>query len=112
LGNAAHSYSDSYRRWNVRDWLSYSALATETGVTWEKGEHLDVASRSLERLWLGLRTVFGLPIRDLDDPQRLIIESWAREGWSVLEDERVRLTAEGWLVLDRLTLELDNARAG
>ena len=112
LGNAAHSYSDSYRRWNVRDWLSYSALATETGVTWEKGEHLDVASRSLERLWLGLRTGFGLPIRDLDDPQRLIIESWAREGWSVLEDERVRLTAEGWLVLDRLTLELDNARAG
>ena len=71
-----------------------------------------MASRSLERLWLGLRTVFGLPIRDLDDPQRLIIESWAREGWSVLEDERVRLTADGWLVLDRLTLELDNARAG
>ena len=37
LGNSAHSYSGFYRRWNVRDWGAYNALATGTGITWEKG---------------------------------------------------------------------------
>jgi oxygen-independent coproporphyrinogen-3 oxidase len=112
LGNSAHSYSESYRRWNVRDWGAYNVLATGTGVTWGEGEHLDLASRSLERLWLGLRTASGLQLKDLDDPQRVILESWVQEGWGVLEDGRVRLTAEGWLLLDRLTLELDGAPVG
>ena len=106
MGNSAHSYSESYRRWNVRDWGAYNVLATGTGVTWGEGEHLDLASRSLERLWLGLRTASGLQLKDLDDPQRVILESW------VQEDGRVRLTAEGWLLLDRLTLELDGAPVG
>ena len=112
LGNSAHSYSESYRRWNVRDWGAYNVLATGTGITWGEGEHLDIAARSLERLWLGLRTALGLRLKDLDDPQRVIVESWVQEGWSVLEDGRVRLTAEGWLLLDRLTLELDGASVG
>ena len=112
LGNSAHSYSGLYRRWNVRDWGAYNALAIGTGITWEKGEHLDLASRSLEELWLGLRTALGLLLKDLDDPQRVIVESWVQEGWSVFENGRVRLTAEGWLLLDRLTLELDGAPVG
>ena len=112
LGNSAHSYSGFYRRWNVRDWGAYNALATGTGITWEKGEHLDAASRSLEQLWLGLRTGLGLRLEDLADPQGVIVQSWVQEGWSVLENGRVRLTAEGWLLLDRLTLELDGAPVG
>ena len=61
---------------------------------------------------MGLRTGLGLRLEDLADPQGVIVQSWVQEGWSVLENGRVRLTAEGWLLLDRLTLEIDGAPVG
>ena len=112
LGNSAHSYTGSYRRWNVRDWSAYNILASANGTTWEKGEHLDPGSRSLERVWLGLRRALGLPLEDLNDLQQVIVESWMQKGLSVLKDGRVSLTAEGWMLLDQLILELDGASVG
>ena len=112
LGNGAHSFAEPYRRWNVRDWPSYRELAVEGTVPREDGERVDSAARSLERVWLALRTRAGLPLAELDDTQQAVVDRWARRGWTVPGEDSVRLNAHGWLVLDRLAVELDDARAG
>jgi hypothetical protein len=55
---------------------------------------------ALEELYLGLRTVEGLPAERLPAER---VASWLRAGWAqVTHERRVRLTAEGWLRLDAL----------
>jgi hypothetical protein len=63
----------------------------------------------LERIWLGLRTAEGLDRGTLDDGQRSLAGEWERAGWAVADPERLRLTVDGWLLLDRLAVELDAA---
>ena len=109
LGNGAHSFADPCRRWNVRDWPSYQAIASAGSVAEEERETVDAAERALERTWLGLRTRSGLAFDSLSDRQRQIVEGWSQQGWTVPGSERVRLNAEGWLILDQLAVELDGA---
>jgi oxygen-independent coproporphyrinogen III oxidase len=60
----------------------------------------------LERVWLGLRTREGLSLDELDAPGRARAADWAGRGWAVVDEDRVRLTSHGWLLLDRLAVEL------
>jgi len=62
----------------------------------------------LERAWLGLRTDGGHPLET--EGERRLAETWAEHGWGRMDGERVRLTAEGWLLLDRLAVEMASAR--
>lgn len=71
-------------------------------------ETLERGAARLERVWLGLRTDEGLPRRELDSEQLERVRDWERRGWAELDPERVRLSLEGWLLLDRLTVELDS----
>ena len=111
LGNGAHSYAPPVRRWNLRDWSDYSRVALE-GVTPEEGrEVVDGDALRLERIWLGLRTSAGLPQEGLGEAARRVIAAWEREGWADCAAGAVRLTPAGWLLLDRLAVELDGACA-
>jgi oxygen-independent coproporphyrinogen-3 oxidase len=112
LGNGAHSYAYPLRRWNHRDWESYSAAIIH-GETPEAGrETLDDDARRLERVWLSLRTDRGLPVADLPPRASALVERWMGARLGAINGDRLRLTAEGWLVLDRLTVDLDECLAG
>lgn len=112
LGNGAHSFVSPVRRWNLREWERYHrrALSGESAV--EESERLDAAAVRLEGVWLGLRTSRGLPFEELDPSAHSMVKRWVSEGLARTDNDRVILTAEGWLVMDRLTVELDDLLTG
>lgn len=117
LGNGAHSYVPPLRRWNLRDWQAYRALAVRGELPVEGEERIEGDALRLERIWLGLRTAEGLDPRavvrsgDAMNRVRREVSRWEREGWAAWVAGRVRLTAEGWLLLDDLAVQLDAAVA-
>ncbi len=108
LGSGAHSYVHPVRRWNVRDWAAYRAAVLEGRTPEEGRERLAPAAVALEKTWLALRTREGLLLDRPSDEARASIERWARTGLATVSGDRVRLTPEGWLLLDRLSVELDS----
>lgn len=111
LGNGAHSYAPPVRRWNLRDWDAYGAAARAGSVAEEGREELNAAALRLERIWLGLRTSEGLSLDEIPPAARALVASWPARGWAAVTPERVRLTREGWLLLDRLAVDLDETCA-
>jgi oxygen-independent coproporphyrinogen-3 oxidase len=115
LGNGAHSFAEPLRRWNVRDWDDYARRARAGGLAVAGEETVVGEARRLERVWLGLRTDRGIPWGDLTERARALAARWIGSGWALRDAggvaDRLRLTAEGWLLLDRLAVELDGALA-
>ncbi|HEY3011615.1 MAG TPA: radical SAM family heme chaperone HemW [Gemmatimonadales bacterium] len=99
LGPAAHSGFGRERRWNVREWTAYQRVMDTPRSPMEGREFLDPAAVRIEELYLGLRTIEGLP-RKLVPAQ--LSQEWQRAGWAAVAADRVRLTPEGWLRLDAL----------
>jgi oxygen-independent coproporphyrinogen-3 oxidase len=114
LGNGAHSYAsrrrDSggpVRRWNRRDWTAYREAA-RSGISPEEGrELLSAEAVRLEGVWLGLRTRRGLDTAGWNEGAHDLSRDWSRRGLADVADGVVRLTREGWLVMDRLAVELE-----
>jgi oxygen-independent coproporphyrinogen-3 oxidase len=109
LGNSAHSYIHPLRRWNLRDWDAYEMAAREGRLPVRDQEVLDARATRLERVWLGLRTRRGLETPEPSSRGHRLVEEWVERGWAYPTAEVVRLTPEGWLLLDRLAVELDSA---
>jgi putative oxygen-independent coproporphyrinogen III oxidase len=110
LGNSAHSYAHPVRRWNVRDWAVYR-MRLLAGTPAEDGhETVRAEALALERIWLALRTRAGVPNPPEGSGSEGVTRQWRRDGLATVEDDRIRLTVEGWLHLDRLAVELDEAR--
>ena len=99
LGPSAHSGFDRHRQWNLREWSAYEGALMEGRTAVESAEDLTPQAVELEEVYLGLRTAEGLPIERLPDDT---VTGWAEAGWAVVEQDRVRLTPEGWLRLDAL----------
>ena len=112
LGSGAHSYVAPQRWWNVRDWHEYTARLRAGEATEAGSEEVAGADGALERAWLGLRQDTGLPVAALGASQLRVVAGWQREGWAERTADRVRLTPRGWLLLDRLVVELDGAAGG
>jgi coproporphyrinogen III oxidase-like Fe-S oxidoreductase len=72
-------------------------------------ERLDDEAYRLERVWLGLRTRTGVPRPEIGSPADVLVSEWRSEGLAERFGERVRLTSEGWLVLDRLAVDLERS---
>jgi coproporphyrinogen III oxidase-like Fe-S oxidoreductase len=68
-------------------------------------ERVSEEDAALERVWLGLRTDLGFPLEDASELQRDLAGLWAGRGWAEVGEGRIRLTAEGWLLLDRLAVD-------
>ncbi len=109
LGPGAHSFLPPVRRWNVRDWAAYRSDIAAHGRAMEAEERLDDAAARLEGAWLALRTLDGVAESALDGAQRALAARWEVAGWARRQQGRLRLTPAGWLLLDRLALELDEA---
>jgi oxygen-independent coproporphyrinogen III oxidase len=109
LGPGAHSFLPPRRIWNLRDWLAYR-LAVETSGSGVDGEESILGeAAALEQVWLGLRSDSGLELGGLTPAQRALVRDWHDAGLADLADGRVRLTPGGWLLLDRLSVELSEA---
>ncbi|HSJ25893.1 MAG TPA: radical SAM family heme chaperone HemW [Longimicrobiales bacterium] len=110
LGPGSHSFLPPVRAWNVRDWAEYRSRL-EQGTSVEAGcESLTADDLALESAWLGLRTDDGVPVRRLAPAQRELVALWQAQGLAWQAGEVVRLTTAGWLILDRLAVELDARR--
>lgn len=114
LGPGAHSFLPPVRAWNVRDWAEYRGRLENKGSAEGGHETLSPQDRALEATWLGLRTDDGVPLCELAPAQRQLAARWQAEGLAQAPAGEgggvVRLTTAGWLVLDRLAVELDSLR--
>jgi oxygen-independent coproporphyrinogen-3 oxidase len=97
LGPSAHSGFGRRRRWNLAAWAAYERAIFAGRQVAEAEEVLDDAQVRLEELYLGLRTVEGLPAALLASPA-----AWRDAGWAEFRGDRIVLTPEGWLRLDAL----------
>ncbi len=108
LGPGAHSFYPPLRRWNERSWETYRAKVAEGGLAVVESESIDAEAARLEAIWLGMRTTAGYRPAQWDAGMERLAAEWESAGWAEKSsDETVRLTPEGWLLLDRLTVELD-----
>lgn len=99
LGPSAHSAAGRERWWNTREWAEYERR-TRDGEPLSAGtELLDETAVRLETLYLGLRTLDGLPRALLPAATR---RAWQDAGWAIEGKDRLSLTPEGWLRLDAL----------
>jgi oxygen-independent coproporphyrinogen-3 oxidase len=106
LGPGAHAFQPPVRSWNLRDWPAYRDALAGGQLPIEGEEHVSREDTELERVWLGLRTDAGFPLAPDAALQRDLSRLWEARGWTRIDDGRVRLTAEGWLLLDRLAVDL------
>jgi oxygen-independent coproporphyrinogen III oxidase len=107
LGNGAHSFQPPRRWWNHRDWNEYRRVVAAGASPRADAEVLDAAASRLEGIWLALRTRDGLEEGSLSPGAQGTVAGWIQRGLAERAGARVRLTAEGWLLLDGLALELD-----
>jgi len=109
LGPSAHEFDGTVRRWNVHaytDWLGRMAADADPV---DESEELTPDNRVAEQVYLGLRTVRGLPI---SPPEASRIEAWIEAGWATLAaPDRIVLTPLGWLRLDALAADLTLVRS-
>ena len=108
LGPAAHSFDGTTRRWNLRAWEAYRRAVTECRSPIESEETLTHEQRRLEALYLGLRTVDGVAVAALCRPLPPFA-ALSQAGWIYQEGGRIKCTPEGWLRLDSIVNEYDNA---
>ncbi|MFL5543027.1 MAG: coproporphyrinogen-III oxidase family protein, partial [Longimicrobiaceae bacterium] len=110
LGPGAHAFHPPLRRWNVRSWELYRSIVLDEGrLPTDAEETVDEETAGLERAWLLLRTDAGWPLADAGEAERRLAETWVAQGWAMASDDVLRLTAEGWLLLDRLAVDMASA---
>lgn len=106
LGPGAHSFFPPLRRWNERSWETYRDRVIRGELPTAGEETVSDQQRAIEAIWLGLRTVSGLDLDLLGPGQANRVHGWVRQGWARNDGTTLRLTAEGWLLLDRLAADL------
>ncbi|MGH7467252.1 MAG: radical SAM family heme chaperone HemW [Longimicrobiales bacterium] len=107
LGPGAHSFRPPERFWNVRDWADYLKRLAAGQLPRADSEIVGAKEAGLERVWLGLRTREGAVLPERTEALEQTLRRWQTSGWARVQDARVRLTPAGWLLLDRLAVELD-----
>ena len=104
LGNSAHSLVGEERFWAPRDLEVWRAAVEAGDPPVESAERVEGEARRLEEAWLALRTDRGLaPARLAAGPGDELRAGWVRAGLAH-DVPGIRLTAEGWLVLDALAV--------
>lgn len=109
LGPGAHAFYPPLRRWNLRSWNAYRDAVREGRLPVDGEEVVREEEAAIERVWLSLRTRRGYPLEDATDRQRALARDWVERRWAEVSGGLLRLTAEGWLLLDRLAVEFTAA---
>lgn len=102
LGPSAHRFDGTRRAWNVAPWAQYERMVARGEDPTAEREVLTAEQRSLETVYLGLRTTEGVSRVLFHAQVSDWLEDAARRGWLRMADDRVCPTPEGWLRLDQL----------
>ena len=116
LGPSAHGFDGAVRRWNIDAFALWGETVAGGHDPLAGQEQLTIENRLAESVYLGLRTVDGLP---MTASERRHLDSWFNAGWlQIVEGTagsdapvRVRCTPLGWLRLDRLASDLTALRS-
>lgn len=109
IGPAAHSFNGLKRRWNVAHNARY-ADGVEKGKHYWEEETLTPVQRLNERLFTGLRTMWGVPLSELGDEFRQAnaktIQRYLALDELQVRDDRLILTRKGRNFADRIASDL------
>lgn len=108
VGPSAHSFDGVMRRWNQREYAAWHVKAAAGADPLGGSETLTPENVLAEEVYLGLRTTNGLSVSAADADS---LATWERSGWANTRDDRMTLTAEGWLRLDSLAATLTEVRS-
>lgn len=114
VGPSAHGFDGYSRRWNLPAVTAWERAVDEGQDPVAGREQLTASNREAEVVYLGLRTVDGLPVRPDEEG---LVGRWIAAGWMVPIPSveggagRVRCTPEGWLRLDALAADLTAVRS-
>jgi oxygen-independent coproporphyrinogen-3 oxidase len=112
IGPSAHGFDGSERRWNHAALAAWESALSGGLDPLDGAETLTSPNREAEMVYLGLRTIDGLELREGEEAR---VATWRRQGWIESVDEtagsRIRCTASGWLRLDALAADLTALRS-
>ncbi|WP_373058392.1 radical SAM family heme chaperone HemW [Gemmatimonas sp.] len=112
IGPSAHGFDGSERRWNHSALAAWESALTAGLDPVDGSETLTGQNREAEMVYLGLRTIDGLELREGEEAR---VATWRRQGWIESAHEtagsRIRCTASGWLRLDALAADLTALRS-
>lgn len=103
LGLGAHGLVDGHRYSNWRRLKEYRLGLAGKGPRWDLDELLSPAQEREEEWLLGLRRPQGVEVRPEEESPAL--ESAVRRGWAQRSGELLRLTPQGLLLADELTVQ-------
>jgi oxygen-independent coproporphyrinogen-3 oxidase len=109
LGPGAHAFYPPLRRWNVRGWDDYRDRIAAGRLPTDGEETVDEDTGGLERAWLLLRTDRGWPTEGAGEAVCRLSAQWTERRLAAERGGQLRLTAEGWLLLDTLAVEMASA---
>jgi putative oxygen-independent coproporphyrinogen III oxidase len=108
LGPSAHGFAGGERRWNEREYEAWRRRVERGDDPRAGAEQLTDAERATEEVYLGLRTIAGLPLQAAEEP---VAQRWISERWGSLDGGRLVLSPRGWLRLDALAAALTGIRS-
>lgn len=113
IGAAAHSYMGGARFSFISDIEGYITAVNEGTSLVDSHEDISEFERAVEYIMLGLRTVHGISgaeyygiFRSDFSPCESMLEEFAKNGWAQKNEERWRLTENGFLISNTLINKL------
>ncbi len=114
LGIGAHSHNKGRRFWNTSNLAEYLQRTKSNQTIIEGEENLEKEKQFLETFLFGLRTNEGIDVARLQKrfdyflpkDKHMMIEEWVKERFFIREDEKLKTTMKGKLILDELSSRL------
>lgn len=104
----AGGFSAGQRRWNLAAFAAWEETVLAGADPVAGSESIGPSEASAEDVYLGLRTLRGLAVRENETK---MVMKWVDEGWGTLRADRLVLTPTGWLRLDALAASLTSLRS-
>ena len=105
-GMGAHGFDGKRRTWKVSRLQDYLERVYKGDEVIEGYEDLTEEQLSMEKVLFGLRMNEGIPWGLVPARQQELIQPWIKDGFLLLENQQLRTTDQGRLVLDELSVRL------
>ena len=106
LGVGAHGFTGQRRHWNTSNLQDYIKKASNGEPAVDGFEDLTDHQLSMEKILFGLRMNEGIPWELVPLTKRDQIQEWIKDGFLSFEDQRLKTTDRGRLILDELSVRL------
>jgi len=106
LGVGAHGFDGRRRYWNTSNLQEYIQRASSAGQLIDGFEDLTDAQLTMEKLLFGLRMNEGVPWALVPPVKAGLLQTWVKDGFLLLENENLKATDRGRLILDELSARL------